>query len=111
MTEPTSRALVVLPFATPEIAEQFARIITVQMDNVAAPFVLHGTAYEYRSEESGEMGQIIEVYPDSNFDVFQGADGERHHVLQRITQEASDAERTGGSVDHDGPEQGAGEGG
>lgn len=82
-----STALVVLPFATPQQAEEFARIVTTQLttDDAAPPFVLHGTMYEYVSEETGERGQVIEVKPESNFDVFVGAEGPMHHVLQRIT--------------------------
>jgi len=103
-------ALVVLVFETPEKAESFAMLAQAQMPEAVAPFVMHGTAYEYRSEETGEQGQVIEIYPASNFDVFVGDGGEMHHVLQRITVEAGD-ERTEGSPDPDGPRQGAGEGG
>lgn len=96
MTEPGAKALVILPFATAELAEQFAQLVTVQAPEVATPFVMHGTAYNYRSEETGEEGQIIEVFPASNFEVFQGTEGEQHHVLQRIVVKGSeDEERTG----------------
>lgn len=80
-----AKALVVLPFESPEQAETFAALVVTQMPEAAAPFVLHGTAYEYRREDTEEQGQIIEIYPASNFDAFIGAEGERHHVLQRIT--------------------------
>lgn len=94
--KPRSTALVILPFATSEQAEEFARIVTVQLTlgDAAPPFVLHGTAYEYRSKETGEQGQVIEVWPESNFDVFVGSKGESHHVLQRVTVEGSNEERT-----------------
>lgn len=82
---PTATALVVLPFETPEQAETFAALVITQMPGTAAPFVLHGTAYEYRRADNDEQGQVIEIFPASNFDVFIGAEGERHHVLQRIT--------------------------
>lgn len=80
-----AKALVVLPFETAEQAETFAALVVTQMPGAAAPFVLHGTAYEYRRDDADEQGQVIEIYPESNFDAFIGAQGERHHVLQRIT--------------------------
>jgi hypothetical protein len=110
-TEPATAALVVLVFETPAKAEQFAQLAAVQLPDSVAPFVLHGTAYEYVREETGERGQVIEISPASRFDVFVGPQGPLHHVLQRITVEADHAERTGGSIDHDGPGEGAGEGG
>lgn len=85
--EPTAKALVVLPFETPEQAETFAALVLAQLPNVAAPFVLHGTAYAYKTQDESESGQVIEVFPESNFDVFVGAAGERHHVLQRKVSE------------------------
>lgn len=84
---PEAKALVVLPFETSEQAEQFAALVITQMPGTVAPFVLHGTAYEFRSEETEQQGQIIEIYPESRFDVFADADNEQHHILQRITLE------------------------
>lgn len=103
-------ALVVLPFADAAAAQQFAQLVIAQVPGSAEPFVLHGSAYVYRSEEEGTIGQIIEVWPESRFDVFVGEYGEGHHVLQRITTEAPDA-GTEGSTDHDASGRGAGEGG
>ena len=107
-----AEALVVLPFATAAQAEQFAQIVTVQLsgDNAAPPFVLLGNAYEYVNNENGERGQVIEVFPDSKFEVFVGQQGSMHHVLQRVTQEAADGSAEG-SPDHDVPDASAGEGG
>lgn len=94
MTSPSTasapRALVVLPFASVEKAEEFALLVTVQLEQ-PAPFVLHGTAYEYRTDE-GEHGQVIEVFPDSNFESFQGATGEKHTVLQRVVGKSGEFE-------------------
>jgi hypothetical protein len=110
MIDTSPHALVVLPFPTAEAAQQFAQLVIAQIPGSAEPFVLHGSAYVFRSEEEGTTGQIIEVWPESNFEAFVGERGEGHHVLQRLTTEVADAGAEG-SPDHDAAGRSAGEGG
>lgn len=111
--QPKSQALVILPFATVEQAEQFATLVMAQFGaDFQAPIVTTGTAYNYRSDETGEFGQVFELDPSGHWEVFVGEDSEQHHIIQRVTQEGTGhAVSTGGSVNHDGHGQGAGEGG
>lgn len=83
-----AQALVVLPFLDAKRAEDFAAAVINRGEGSAMPLVLHGTMYEYVSEEEQERGQIIEVWPEARFDVFIGERGENHHILRRTYQEA-----------------------
>lgn len=78
----------VLPFETPQEAEQFAAIVIAQLDR-AAPFVFHGTAYEYAVEETGEQGQVLEIWPTSKCEVYTGPRGAQHFVIQRVIVEGT----------------------
>lgn len=90
---PEAHALVVLPFASAEKAQQFAQLVIAQMPGTAAPFVMHGTAYHYESAEEGSA-QVIEIWPESNFESFVGERGDNHIVLQRPLREEDDASST-----------------
>lgn len=111
--QPKATALVILPFMSTEAAEQFAVLVMAQFgEDFQTPLVTTGTAYNYRSEETGEYGQVFELYPDAHWEAFVGEDSEQHHIIRRVTQQGgTDAVSIGRSVDHDGPGQGAGEGG
>lgn len=93
---PPSRALVILPFATPQQAEQFATLVMHQFGpEFAVPIVTAGTAYEYLDAETGEAGQVFELFPDARWEAFIKEGNEQHHVLQRIIKEAAiNEERT-----------------
>lgn len=87
---PPSVALVILPFLTKQQAEQFAVLVMATYGpDFATPIVTTGTAYEYLDTESGETGQVFELFPDARWEAFIKDDNEQHHVLQRTIREAS----------------------
>jgi hypothetical protein len=92
-----AQALVILPFISVEQAEQFALLVTAQFaqGGFNAPIVTTGTAYEFINPESNEAGQVFELYPGAGWEAFIKDGNEQHHVLQRVTKEAPDEERTG----------------
>ena len=93
---PPAQALVILPFLTPQSAEQFAQLVTINFGaEFSTPIVTLGTAYEYMDKETGECGQVFELPPAARWEAFIKDGDESHHILRRITQEGTDEERTG----------------
>lgn len=89
---PPAQALVILPFLTVEQAEQFAVLVMHQFGAAfAVPIVTTGTAYEYLDTETGEGGQVFELFPDARWEAFVKEDNDAHHVIQRATKESTDA--------------------
>lgn len=83
---PKAQALVILPFASVALAEQFAQLVQSQHPDSHAPVVSRGTAYEW-ADEDGQRGQVIEFYSASHWEAFVHQDDPGHHILQRITSE------------------------
>lgn len=93
----SAQALVILPFISIEQAEQFALLVSAQyaQGGFTTPIVTTGTAYEFINPETNESGQVFELFPGAGWEAFIKDGNEQHHVLQRITKEVPDAERTG----------------
>lgn len=91
-----AKALVILPFLNEQQAQQFATLVMAQFsaDNFQTPIVTSGTAYEYIDPTTNEAGQVFELFPEARWEAFVKDGNEQHHVLQRVIQGGTDAERT-----------------